>query len=96
MAVDYDVARERITDFLQTYYVEDDEEMKTFTYADQMMKIMRRQQVAFYIMLDDIHTHDPELCEWIQENTYRFRQLFYEAIDKCVDELRGDDEVRID
>lgn len=47
--LNYDVARERITDFLKTFYVEDEDELKSFIYADQVAQIAQRRLVALYI-----------------------------------------------
>jgi hypothetical protein len=51
--------------------------------------------VAFYIKQEDVHTHDPELSEWIDNNTCRFRNLFYEVTDSFIQAILGDNEVSL-
>jgi len=98
--MDYELAKGRILDFLKDFSVEvepseqdkiGDEEMHV--YQKQLESIKNREQVPLYVMLDDVHTFDPELCEWIEDNTFRFRTLFYDVIDKYLTELRGDEQV---
>ncbi len=50
-------------------------------------------EVALYINLEDVHTHDPELVDSIQENARRYHQLFADAIDQLIRETIGDREV---
>uniref|UniRef100_A0A915DSI2 DNA replication licensing factor MCM7 n=1 Tax=Ditylenchus dipsaci TaxID=166011 RepID=A0A915DSI2_9BILA len=90
--VNYDVAKERIQDFLKTYYQEHADGHKVFVYADQAAEVAYRRQTAFYVMQEDVHTHDPELSEWIDSNTCRFRNLFYEVTDAFIQEILGDNE----
>lgn len=87
---DYDKAKERIEDFLMSFYSEDDNGLKKFKYAEKIQKLAQRQQVALYIDQDDVYVHDPELYEWINGNTIRYRQLFYEITQKLIQNEIGD------
>jgi DNA replicative helicase MCM subunit Mcm2 (Cdc46/Mcm family) len=87
MAVDYDAAKERIKDFLKSHYYEDEDEMKIFKYSDQIGRVAKREQVPIYVDLDDVYSHDPELADWIDGNTLRFRSLFYDVIDEMINEF---------
>lgn len=90
----YDLSRERVTDFLKNFYTEDNEGSKSFPYIDQIETIAQREQVSFYIFQDHVNEHDPELSDWVAQNTCRYRSLFYEVVDKLVSEILGENEVK--
>lgn len=90
--INYDLSRERITDFLKNFYIDNGE--KKFYYMDQIESIARREQVPFYILLEHVNEHDPELSDWIVQNTCRYRNLFYEIVDKLILEILGENEVK--
>lgn len=91
--MDYDAMKERALDFVKNYYIEDDTGMKTFVYMDQVEEIAQRKKVPLYIMQDHIFEHDPELSDLITQNTIRYRDIFYDVIDKLVAETLGQNEV---
>jgi hypothetical protein len=91
---DYDKAKERIEDFLRSYYTEDESNgLKTFKYWDQIRRLAERKQLQLYVEQDDLNVHDPELSEWVDGNTIRYRQLFNEVMQKLVQEVLGDEQV---
>lgn len=88
--MNYDKAKERIADFFTNFYVSHPTNGKVFIYKDQIAAVSKRDQVGFYISLEDVHTHDPELAEWITENTCRYRKLFYEIADNMIQDALGE------
>lgn len=44
------------------------------------MKIAHREQVALTVDLDDLSSHDPDLCDAVVENTRRYVGLFADVI----------------
>jgi len=90
---DYERAKEQIEDFLRNFYTEDENELKTFKYLNQIAQIAKRQQISFYIEQDDVYVHNPELYTSINGNTVRFRLLFSEVVQKLVEEALGDEQV---
>ena len=91
--IDYDIAKERISDFMKSFYTEQEDGTKEFKYSRQIGSIALRQQTPIYIDQDDVYLHDPELADWIAANTMRFRSLFYEVIDTLIKEFLGDNQV---
>lgn len=89
---DYERAKEQIEDFLRNFYTEDENELKTFKYLNQIAQIAKRQQISFYIEQDDVYVHNPELYTSINGNTVRFRLLFSEVVQKLVEEALGDEQ----
>uniref|UniRef100_A0A915LFM2 DNA replication licensing factor MCM7 n=1 Tax=Meloidogyne javanica TaxID=6303 RepID=A0A915LFM2_MELJA len=89
---DYERAKEQIEDFLRNFYTEDENELKTFKYLNQIEQIAKRQQISFYIEQDDVYVHNPELYTSINGNTVRFRLLFSEVVQKLVEEALGDEQ----
>lgn len=49
MDYEYDVAKERISDFLRTFYCEDEDGNKVHKYSEAIGRIALRQQVPLYI-----------------------------------------------
>ncbi|CAK5077541.1 unnamed protein product [Meloidogyne enterolobii] len=90
---DYERAKEQIEDFLRNFYIEDENELKTFKYLNEIEQIAKRQQISFYIEQDDVYVHNPELYTSINGNTVRFRLLFSEVVQKLVEEALGDEQV---
>ncbi|KAI1724206.1 MCM2/3/5 family domain-containing protein [Ditylenchus destructor] len=88
--VNYDKMKERIADFFNQFYVNHPSNGKVFAYKNQISEIAYRNQVALYINLEDVHTHDPELSEWISENTCHYRKLFYEIADDLIQDTLGE------
>ncbi|KAL7080231.1 hypothetical protein ACQ4LE_000488 [Meloidogyne hapla] len=89
---DYEKAKDQIEDFLRSFYTEDENELKTFKYLNQIGQLAKRQQISLYIEQDDVYVHDPELYSSINGNTVRFRLLFSEVVQKLVEEALGDDQ----
>lgn len=89
--MDYDLARERIIDFLKSFYNDHEDGIKTFVYMDKIALLAQRKEVGFYVNIDDVNSHDPELAEWILENTCRYRNLFYDCVDGVIQELLGNE-----
>nr|CAD2146642.1 unnamed protein product [Meloidogyne enterolobii] len=89
---DYERAKEQIEDFLRNFYIEDENELKTFKYLNEIEQIAKRQQISFYIEQDDVYVHNPELYTSINGNTVRFRLLFSEVVQKLVEEALGDEQ----
>uniref|UniRef100_A0A915J4U6 DNA replication licensing factor MCM7 n=1 Tax=Romanomermis culicivorax TaxID=13658 RepID=A0A915J4U6_ROMCU len=79
---DYNAQSERLKEFLTTFYLVDDvTSQKTYKYALQLQSIARRDQVALYIDLEDVHSFDPDLCSSISNNGRRYVNLFAQAVD---------------
>lgn len=93
---DYEKAKERIEEFLTNFFSEDDNGLKKFKYQDKIKQLAERQQVALYVDQDDVYVHDPELYDWINGNTIRYRQLFSAVVQKLVQDAIGDNPVRFD
>lgn len=90
-SLDYELAHERITDFLKSFYTDVEDGTKKFIYMDRIALLSQRKEVGFYVNMEDVHTHDPELAEWINENTCRYRNLFYECVDTIIQEFLGNE-----
>ena len=97
MAVkDYEDAKKRAGDFVRTFAVNKPPDgVKEFVYSDQVVSITRRKQLALYVQMDHVKTHDEDLHAAIEGNTLRYQKIFAEAIDEYISELRGGEEVRI-
>lgn len=96
MAVkDYEEAKKRAGDFVRTFAVKPTDGTKEFVYSDQIVSITRRKQVALYVNMDHVKTHDEELHAAIEGNTLRYQKIFAEAIDDYIEELRGGEEVSL-
>ncbi|MFH4975466.1 hypothetical protein AB6A40_002175 [Gnathostoma spinigerum] len=87
---DYDKEKEKIRDFLTTFYFDSDDGGKVFPYADQISRLADREQVGIYVNLDDVQEFDPGLVDSIQRNARRYHQLFNEVIDELIIEQLGD------
>lgn len=46
---DFDKEKEKIRDFLSTFYYEDDSGGKNFPYADQIIHLAERDQVSSFV-----------------------------------------------
>lgn len=92
-AIDYDEEKKKIIDFLRTFYQDLPDGTKNFVYSDQILSISRRDQVALFINLEDVHNEYPELADAIRQNTSRYHTLFCDAVDDIVHELIGDQDV---
>lgn len=93
--IDYDEEKKKIVEFLRTFYQESSDGTKDFIYSDQVTKVARRDQVALYINLEDVHNDYTELADAIRQNTTRYHKLFCDAVDDLVHEFLGDQEVWI-
>jgi DNA replication licensing factor MCM7 len=89
MALDYDLARERLTEFLQNFCVSDQNGDKTFVYADQIRQISNRLLSALYISLDHVQDYDTELYKEARKNSARYHQLTLDVVDKLVRDALG-------
>uniref|UniRef100_A0A0M3IS31 MCM_N domain-containing protein n=1 Tax=Ascaris lumbricoides TaxID=6252 RepID=A0A0M3IS31_ASCLU len=87
---DFDKEKEKIRDFLSTFYYEDDSGGKNFPYADQIIHLAERDQVGLYINLDDVHEFDPGLVDAIRGNARRYHQLFSDVVDELIHDHLGD------
>ncbi|GMR32771.1 hypothetical protein PMAYCL1PPCAC_02966 [Pristionchus mayeri] len=90
MALDFDKEKEKIREFIKNFYSESEDGTKVFTYAEQVVELAERTQVAVIINNDDVHEFDPELHESIRMNARRFHQLFQEVMDELIREHLGD------
>lgn len=89
--MDYELARERITDFLKSFYNDEEDGTKKFVYMNKISLLTQRKEVGLYINVEDVNIHDPELADWINENTCRYRNLFYDCVDNIIQELLGNE-----
>ncbi|XP_041482371.1 DNA replication licensing factor mcm7-like [Lytechinus variegatus] len=88
-ARDYIAEKDKCKGFLTDFYVDGGRKgKKNFKYAQQLVSIAHREQVALTIDLDDVSEHDPELAEAIVENTRRYIQLFADAIHDLLPDYR--------
>uniref|UniRef100_A0A7E4UM18 DNA replication licensing factor MCM7 n=1 Tax=Panagrellus redivivus TaxID=6233 RepID=A0A7E4UM18_PANRE len=88
--LDYDQARERFTDFFQTFIRPDENGDKTFVYADKIRSVAHREETAVFVDLDDVQQHDEELYDAIRKNSSRYHLLAYDVVDKLVQDAIGD------
>ncbi|XP_078057032.1 DNA replication licensing factor MCM7 [Mustelus asterias] len=85
---DYQSEREKCSKFLQEFYTDSDLGKKQFKYADQLVQIAHREQVALYIDLDDVAEEDSELVDSICENTRRYVNLFADAVQELLPQFK--------
>ncbi|XP_072180033.1 DNA replication licensing factor mcm7-A-like [Diadema setosum] len=96
-ARDYIAEKEKCKGFLTDFYVSGGRKgKKEFRYAQQLVKIAHREQVALTIDLDDVAEHDPELAEAIVENCRRYVQLFADAVQDMLPDYRQKDVIHKD
>ena len=95
MTLDYDQARDRLSDFFQNFCAADEDGNKSFIYATQVRQIASRERVALYAYLDHLQQHDDELYEEVRKNSARYHQLCYDVIDKLVHEMLADHPVSL-
>ncbi|CAH1245044.1 DNA replication licensing factor mcm7-like [Branchiostoma lanceolatum] len=77
---DYAAEKEKIKQFIAEFYTSGDKGGKDFKYAQQMVKIAHREQVALTIDIEDVAEVDPDLAEAMVENTRRYIHLFADAV----------------
>ncbi|XP_048476043.1 DNA replication licensing factor MCM7 isoform X1 [Rhincodon typus] len=82
--MDYHKEREKCSKFLLEFYTDTGLGKKHFKYADQLVQIAHREQIALYVDLDDVAEEDPELVDSICENTRRYVSLFADAVQELL------------
>ncbi|VIO89549.1 replication licensing factor MCM7, putative [Brugia malayi] len=87
---DYDREKEKIWDFLTTFYHEEADGMKLFPYDKQIARLAEREQVGLYINMDDVNEYDPVLYVAIQQNARRYHILFGDVIDSLIQQKLGE------
>uniref|UniRef100_A0A1I8EVB8 DNA helicase n=1 Tax=Wuchereria bancrofti TaxID=6293 RepID=A0A1I8EVB8_WUCBA len=87
---DYDREKEKIRDFLTTFYHEEADDMKLFPYDKQIARLAEREQVGLYINMDDVNEYDPALYIAIQQNARRYHMLFGDVIDSLIQQKLGE------
>ncbi|VDN85907.1 unnamed protein product, partial [Brugia pahangi] len=87
---DYDREKEKIWDFLTTFYHEEADGMKLFPYDKQIARLAEREQVGLYINMDDVNEYDPVLYVAIQQNARRYHMLFGDVIDSLIQQKLGE------
>ncbi|VDO33499.1 unnamed protein product [Brugia timori] len=90
---DYDREKEKIWDFLTTFYHEEADGMKLFPYDKQIARLAEREQVGLYINMDDVNEYDPVLYVAIQQNARRYHMLFGDVIDSLIQQKLGEKQV---
>ncbi|KAL3990843.1 DNA replication licensing factor MCM7 [Acanthocheilonema viteae] len=86
---DYDREKEKIRDFLTTFYHEADD-AKIFPYDKQIIRLAEREQVELFINMDDVNEYDPALYIAIQQNARRYHMLFGDVIDSLIQQKLGE------
>lgn len=76
---DYKEEKEKCKKFLEEFYIDSDN-IKTYTYADQLTNLAHREQSDIVIDLDDLAEHDPDLSSACVQNAKRYINLFSEAV----------------
>lgn len=74
--------------FLTDFYVDLPEGGKAFKYSKQLRQLANREQVAMCIDLNDLATMDQDLADACLENTKRYNELFYDAIQELLPEYK--------
>lgn len=93
---DYAAEKDKCKRFLQEFYTEDDKGKKVFKYGTQLVALAHREQVSFFVDLDDMAEDDPELVESICENAKRYTGLFADSIHELLPDYRERDVVARD
>ncbi|KAM3715918.1 DNA replication licensing factor mcm7-A [Dirofilaria immitis] len=87
---DYDREKEKIQDFLTTFYHEETNGVKLFPYDKQITRLAEREQVGLYINMDDVNEYDPALYTAIHQNARRYHMLFGDVIDSLIQQKLGE------
>ncbi|CAD6195880.1 unnamed protein product [Caenorhabditis auriculariae] len=87
---DWEKEKEKVRDFLDNYYTEDDDGAKVFVYRDETMQLAQRDKVEMVVRLEHVREHDPELADSITSNAKRYVKLFNEIIQAMIMTFRGD------
>uniref|UniRef100_A0A1I7VQ02 DNA replication licensing factor MCM7 n=1 Tax=Loa loa TaxID=7209 RepID=A0A1I7VQ02_LOALO len=87
---DYDREKEKIQDFLTTFYHEKADGVKLFPYDKQIALLAEREQVGLYINMDDVNEYDPALYIAIQQNARRYHMLFGDVVDSLIQQKLGE------
>lgn len=66
--------------FLGEFYVENEKGLKEAPYAEQLIRLAHREQVAIRIELNHVYKYDGELYHAIVGNTKRYVKIFSDAI----------------
>ncbi|CAH1098449.1 unnamed protein product [Psylliodes chrysocephalus] len=77
---DYDKDKEQLKTFLLEYCITDNSGNKNFKYSNQLTKLAHREQVGFWIELDDVNDFDDDLAKAIQLNTRRYSNLVADIV----------------
>lgn len=77
---DYEADREKLKQFLQEFFTQDDEGRKKFKYATQLTNLAHREQVALTVDLDDLEDFDSDLAAAVVENTRRYSQIVGDVV----------------
>ncbi|XP_077589755.1 DNA replication licensing factor MCM7 [Stigmatopora nigra] len=93
---DYAAEKDKCKRFLQEFYSEDDNGKKFFKYGVQLVALAHREQVSFFVDLDDLTVEDPELVASVCENAKRYTGLFADAVHELLPEYKERDVVAKD
>lgn len=85
---DYVDEKDKIKNFLSSYYSEDQQGNKSLKYGLQLTKLAHREQVALTVDLDDVHDFNEDLAEAIVENARRYTALFGEVIQEVLPDYK--------
>ena len=64
---------------------------KAFKYSKQIRQIANREQISLYIDLNDLASFDQDLADACLENSKRYNEIFYEAIQELIPEYKDKD-----
>lgn len=69
---------------------------KAFKYSKQLRDIANREQVSIHIDLTDLASHDQDLADACLDNSKRYNELFYDAVQELLPEYKDKETVHKD
>nr|AGH55745.1 MCM7B [Brachionus calyciflorus] len=94
---DYTKDKGELKRFLTDYYTDlPDDAGKCFKYSKQLREVANREQSSLTIDIGDLATVDQDLADACIENSKRYIDLFYEAVQELLPEYKDKDTVHKD
>ncbi|BES95242.1 DNA replication licensing factor [Nesidiocoris tenuis] len=80
----YAQIKDKLKDFLITFTTTGDDGQTYFKYADQLTKLAHREQVGFWVELDDLAVYDADLIEPLVENSRRYTNMIGDVVQEIL------------
>lgn len=77
---DYDKDKESFRTFFMEFCEQDAAGNKNFKYSNQLTKLAHREQVAFYVDLDDLYSFDDNLTEAVINSARRYASIVSDLV----------------